>query len=173
MRTARGVGVVVVGLEVTCNEVMTHYCMLFPTIPQASFLLPSLVDLAMYWQDVMRMQSFRRTPTRNSCNQCLTRIRPRGRWRESRRAAEINEAARALFSSTLVRMPPTQLATIVSYWMRYRKPCCCAIRETLGAALCVTVSLSPNDELARMAGGLRLAQSRTVIAPNGVSRSRP
>ena len=42
------------GLETTCNEVMTHYCMLFPTVPNLNFIVPSLVDLAQYWQDIMR-----------------------------------------------------------------------------------------------------------------------
>ena len=42
-----------------------------------------------------------------------------GRW-PCATAAEINEAARALYSSTLVRLPAAQLAAIVKYWMRFR-----------------------------------------------------
>jgi len=42
---------------VICNELMTHYCMLFPTAPQVPMQVPSLVDLAHFWQDPMRASS--------------------------------------------------------------------------------------------------------------------
>jgi hypothetical protein len=37
------------GLETPCNELMTHYCMLFPTVPAAALLPPALSSLALYW----------------------------------------------------------------------------------------------------------------------------
>ena len=120
------------GLETTCNEVMTHYCMLFPTVPNLNFIVPSLVDLAQYWQDIMRTSP--RSGWGAVCEDSAWHVR-KGRRCGGRlgtdvgcaagahtraTTAEINEAARALYSSTLVRLPAPQLASIVKYWMRFR-----------------------------------------------------